>query len=90
MKYYILITNPKIFVEYDPDRNIFRHWNSETHIGKKDKISSYIIEKLIDKKLIPIPRHIFEEMYNETFFIKRPPIEYINISWSIKLWQIKN
>lgn len=85
MKYYKLITNPKIFVEYDPDRNIFRHWNSETHIGKKDKISSYIINKLIDEKLIPIPKRIFIKMYNKTYFIKSPPIEYINISCSIKL-----
>lgn len=83
MKYYRLITNPKIFVEFDPDRNIFRHWNSETHIGKKDKISSYIINKLIDEKLLPIPRHIFETMFDRTIWETYPPYEYITLTYKI-------
>lgn len=83
MKYYRLITNPQIFVEFDPIRNIFRHWNSETHIGKKDNISSYVISKLINKKLIPIMRHEFETMFDRTIWRTCPPYEYITLTYKI-------
>lgn len=83
MKYYKLITNPKIFVEYDPDRNIFRHWNSETHVGKKDIISKYIIDHLIKEKLIETTEEEFSEMFDRTLWITIPPIEYITLTYKI-------
>lgn len=82
MQYYKL---NEIYVEYDPYRNNFRHWNPITCIGKKDRISEWVISKLIANILEPIHEAEFREMFEHTVWLKTPPIEYITIEGSIKL-----
>ena len=82
MRYYKL---NKIYVEYDELRGNFYHWNPITRIGKKDKISGWVINKLIDKVLIPIYESEFREMFAHCVWLKIPPIEYITIEGKIEL-----
>ena len=82
MQYYKL---NEIYVEYDPYKYNFYHWNPVTHIGKKDRISGYVISKLIANILEPIHGSEFREMFDRAVWFKTPPIEYITIEGSIKL-----
>ena len=51
MQYYKL---NEVYVEYDPLHNNFYHWNPITRIGKKDRLSKWVIRKLIANILDPI------------------------------------
>lgn len=82
MQYYKLNA---IYVEYDPFRNNFYHWNTITCIGKKDRLSDWIISKLITNILEPIHEAEFREMFERIAWLKTPSIEYITIEGSIKL-----
>lgn len=82
MQYYKL---DEIYVEYDSFRNIFRHWNPITKIGKKDKVSEWVVSKLINEVLIPISESEFREMFDHVVWLKIPPIEYITIEGRIEL-----
>ena len=82
MQYYKL---NEIYVEYDSFRNIFRHWNPINRIGKKDKVSEWVVSKLINEVLIPIHESKFREMFDHCVWLKIPPIEYITIEGRIEL-----
>lgn len=75
----------EIFIEYDPYRENFYHWNPVTRIGKKDRISKFIVSKLITNKLMPISEEDFRQMFDSVAWLKTPPSEYIGIFGELKI-----
>lgn len=59
-----------IYIECDLERGIFRHWNPKTLIGKDDKISEYVVFKIIQKS---------ESITEDEFRTMFDGIEYFNI-----------
>lgn len=75
----------EIFIEYDPYRENFYHWNPVTHVGKKDRVSKFVVSKLVINKLIPISEEDFKQMFNRVAWLKIPPFEYISIFVELKI-----
>jgi len=82
MRYYLL---NEIYVEYDPYAENFFHWNPVTRIGKKDKVSRYVVDKLIKNKLKPILTEDFMEMFDHVSWLKTPKIEYVSVFGEVRL-----
>lgn len=75
----------EIFTEYDPYRENFYHWNPVTRVGKKDRVSKFVVSKFVINKLIPISEEDFKQMFNRVIWLKIPPFEYISIFGELKI-----
>ena len=78
----------EIYVEADLERCILKHWNPKTLVGKDDKVSEYVLFKLIEKKLEPIHKEEFAKMFDSIGYfnwIKHPKIIGVKLEITAKI-----
>jgi len=78
----------EIYCEIDKEYCILIHWNPKTLIGKDDKISSYVLSKLIENKLKPIHEEEFRRMFDSIGYfnwIKHPKIKGVKFEITAKI-----